>query len=81
MSNQIDSPKAPALVNFQRVLGDFHSVAKLTPFRIAFLVNFGGQNPSKIDKISSFGALCFTSSFRAPNLMIFGGPQAEKPLF
>ena len=80
MSNQIDSPKAPRLANFGRLPGGFHSVTKLTPFCIAFRVNFGGQNPPKIGEISGFGPLCFTSSFRAPNSMIFGGLQGWKTL-
>ena len=54
MSNQIDNPKAPRLANLRRVAGDFHSVAKQAPFRIAFLLDFGGQNYPKIDEISSF---------------------------
>ena len=80
MSNQIDNPKAPRLANLRRLPGDFHSVAKQAPFRIAFRVAFGGQKPLKIDEISSFGAICFTSLFRAANLMISGGPQSWKTL-
>ena len=76
MSNQIDSPKAPGLADVRRGAGELHSVAKLTPFRIAFRVDFSGQNAPKIVEISSFGAVCFTSSFRAANLMISGGPQS-----
>ena len=75
MNSQIDSPKAPRLADLRRGPGDFHSVAKQTPFCIAFRVDFGGQNAPKIVEISSFGAVCFTSSFRAANLMISGGPQ------
>ena len=80
MSNQIDGPKAPTWANSGRGPGDFHSVAKQTPFCIAFRVDFGAQNPLKIIEISSFGAVCFTSSFRAANLMISGGPQGWKTL-
>ena len=54
MSNPIDSPKAPRLADFGRVAADLHSVAKQTPFRVAFRVHFGGQKPPKIDEISSF---------------------------
>ena len=54
MSNQIDNPKAPPLANFRRFPGDFHSVTKQAPFRVAFRVHFGGQKPPKIDEISSF---------------------------
>ena len=80
MSNQIDSPKAPRLANLRRFAGEFHSVAKQTLFCIAFRVDFRGQNAPKIVEISSFGAVCFTSSFRAANLMISGGPQGWKTL-
>ena len=76
MRSQIGSPKAPALGGFGRGTGDFHSVAKQTPFRIAFRLEFGGQNGPKIDEISSFGALRFTSEFRAGKLMIFGGAKS-----
>ena len=81
MSNQIDSPKAPRLADLRLGPGDFHSVAKQTPFRVAFRVDFGGQNPSKIHVISSFGAVCFTSSFRAANLRFPEAPKAEKHWF
>ena len=76
MSNQIDNPTHPRLANFGRLPGEIHSVAKPAPLRIAFRVDFGGQKPSKICEISSFGALRFTSAFRAANLMIFGGPRS-----
>ena len=76
MSNQIDSPKAPILANSGRGAGDLHSVAKQAPFRIAFRLDFGGQNGPKIDEISSFGALRFTSEFQAAKLMILGGAQS-----
>ena len=76
MSNQIDNPKAPVLVNFGRLAGTFHSVAKQALFCIAFRVDFGFENSPKIDEISSFGALRFASAFQAANLMIFGGPQS-----
>ena len=75
MSNQIDNPKAPALADFRRGPGDFHSVAKQAPFRIAFRVDFGGQNAPKIDEISRFGAFRFTFAFRDMNLMISEGLQ------
>ena len=78
MNSQIDSPKAPGLANLRRGPGEFHSVAKLTLFCIAFPVDFRGQNAPKIVEISSFGAGCLTSSFRAANLMISGGPKAKK---
>ena len=80
MSNQIDSPKAPCLANLRWFPGDLHSVAKQTPFRIAFRVDFGGQNRPQIHEISSFGAVCFASSFRAANLMISGGSPGWKTL-
>ena len=76
MSNQIDSPKAPVLANFGRVAGVVHSVAKQAPFRIAFRVDFGGQNPAKIEDFPSCGAFCFTSAFWVAILMIFGGPRS-----
>ena len=76
MNSQIDSPKPPALANFRLGPGELHSVAKQTLFCIAFRVVFGSQNAPKIVEISSFGAVCFTSSFRAANLMISGGPQS-----
>ena len=80
MSNQIDSPKAPRLANLGRGPGELHSVAKQAPFRIAFRVEFGGQNGPKINEISSFGALRFTSEFQAAKLVIFGGAQSWKSL-
>ena len=75
MSNQIDNPKTPGWANLRRVAGGLRSIAKQAPFRIAFRVDFGSENGPKIHEISSFGAVCFTSSFRAANLMISGGPQ------
>ena len=36
------------LADFRRVPADLHSVAKQTPFRIAFGVDFGGPKPPKI---------------------------------
>ena len=80
MSNQIDSPKAPAWADFRWFPGDFHSVAKQAPFRIAFRVDFGSENGPKIDEISSFGALRFASAFRAEKSLISGGPQSWKSL-
>ena len=76
----MDSPKAPGPADLGRLPGELHSVAKQAPFCIAFRVDFGGQNAPKIVEISSFGAVCFTSSFRAANLMISGGPQRWKTL-
>ena len=76
MSNQIDNPKAPTLANLRRVAGEFHSVAKQAPFRIAFRVDFWSENRPKIDEISSFGALRFASAFRAEKSLISGGPQS-----
>ena len=76
MSNQIDNPKAPRWGDFRRLAGDLHSVAKQTLFRIAFRVDFGGQNGPKTDEISSFGALRFTSGFQAEKLVIFGRAQS-----
>ena len=76
MNSQIDSPKPLVLANLGRGAGDFHSVAKQAPFRIAFRLEFGGQNGPKIDEISSFGALRFTSEFQAAKLVIFGGAQS-----
>ena len=81
MSNQIDSPKAPALADFRRGPGETHSVAKQALFRVAFRVDFGGQNPPKIYEISSFGAVCFASSFGATNLQFPEPPKAEKHWF
>ena len=78
MSNQIDSPKAPTLADLRRLAGEFHSVAKQALFRIAFRVDFGAQNPPKIDEISSFEALRFTSEFQAVKLVIFGGTKKLK---
>ncbi len=80
MSNQIDSPKDPVLADSGRFPGDFHSVAKQSPFRIAFRLDFGLQNGPKINEISSFGALCFASAFWDAKLMNFGGLQGWKPL-
>ena len=80
MSNQIDSPKAPHLDGLRRLAGGFHSVAKQAPFRIAFRVDVGSKNNPKIDEISSFGALCFASAFRAEKSLISGGPQSWKSL-
>ena len=80
MSNQIDNPKAPRLANFGRGVGELHSVTKQAAFRVAFRVDFGGQNLPKIDEISSLGALRFTSEFQAVKLMIFGGAQSWKSL-
>ena len=76
MSSQIDSLKPPALADLRRFAGDLHSVAKQAPFRVAFRVDFGSENGPKIDEISSFGALRFTSAFRAAKLMIFGGAKS-----
>ena len=76
MNSQIDSPKPPTLDDFGRGAGEFHSVAKQAPFRIAFRLEFGGQNGPKIDEISSFGAIRFTSEFRAAKLVIFGGARS-----
>ena len=76
MNSQIDSPKLPALADSGRVPGDLHSVAKQAPFRIAFRLEFGGKNGPKINEISSFGAIRFTSDFRAAKLVIFGGVQS-----
>ena len=81
MSSQIDNPKAPTLADFRRVSGGSHSVAKQGPFCVAFRVDVGGQNPPKINEISSFGAVCFTSSFRAANLRFPEPPKAEKHWF
>ena len=64
------------LAAFGRVPGEVHSVVKQTPFRIAFRLEFGGQNGPKIDEISSFGALRFTSEFQAAKLVISGGAQS-----
>ena len=75
MSNQIDSPKAPSLANLRRLPGEVHSVAKQALFRIAFRVDFGGQNHPKIDEISSFGAFRFAFAFWDAKLMIFGGAR------
>ena len=72
MSNQIDSPKAPTLAELRRFPGDFHSVAKQAPFRIAFRVDFGSQNDPKIDEISNFRAFRFAFAFRDAKFMIFG---------
>ena len=72
MSNQIDNPKAPRLAELRRVAGDFHSVAKQAPFRIAFRVDFGGQNDPKIDEISNVTAFRFAFAFRDAKFMIFG---------
>ena len=80
MNSQIDSPKALPLADFRRGAGDFHSVTKQTPFRIVFRVNLGGQNRSQIHEISSFGAVCFASSFQAANLMVSGGSPGWKTL-
>ena len=76
MSNEIDSPKAPRPAAFRRFAGEFHSVAKQAPFRVAFRVDFGSENDPKIDEISSFGALRFASALRAGKLLISGGPQS-----
>ena len=76
MSNQKDSQRPAALGDFRRFSGDLHSVAKQTLFRIAFRVEFGGQNGPKINEISSFGALRFASAFRAEKSLISGGPQS-----
>ena len=75
MSSQIDSLKPPVLANLGRGAGEFHSVAKQAPFRIAFRVDFGGQNHPKIDEISSFGAFRFAFAFWDAKLMIFGGAR------
>ena len=75
MSNQIDSPKPPALASLGRLPGEFHSVAKQAPFRIAFRLQIGGQNHPKIDEISSFGAFRFAFAFWDAKLMIFGGAR------
>ena len=76
MSNQIDNPETPRWANSGRFAGEIHSVAKQAPFRIAFRVDFGGQNDPKIDEISSFGAFRFAFAFRDAKLMIFGGAQS-----
>ena len=76
MRSLLESPKIMAPVNFRRRPGGFHSVAKQAPFRIAFRLEFGGQNGPKIDEISSFGAFRFTSAFRAAKLVIFGGAKS-----
>ena len=76
LRSQIGSPKVVSPVGLRRGPGAFHSVAKQTPFRIAFRVDFGGQKPLKIDEISSFGALRFAFAFWVAKLMISGGPQS-----
>ena len=80
MSNQIDNPKDQRLAGLARVAGDLHNVAKQAPFRIAFRVDFGGQNHPKIDEISSFGAFRFAFAFWDAKLMIFGGARGWKSL-
>ena len=80
LRSQIGSPKSVRSVSFRRLPGGFHRVAKPTPFRIAFRLKFGGQNGPKIDEISSFGAIRFTSEFQAAKLVIFGGAQSWKSL-
>ena len=76
MRSQIGSPKVVRPVDLRRVAGDFHSVAKQAPFRIAFRVDFGSENGPKIDEISSFGALRFASAFPAGKSLISGGPRS-----
>ena len=80
MNSQIDSPKATRLANFGRLPGELHSVAKQTPFRIAFRLQIGGQNHPKINEISSFGAFRFAFAFWDAKLMIFGGARGWKSL-
>ena len=54
LRSQIGSPKVVRPVNFSRLASDFCSVPKPTPFCIAFWVDFGGQNPFKINKNFEF---------------------------
>ena len=76
LRSQIGSPKVVRPVNLRRFAGGLHSVAKPTPFCVAFRVDFGSENCPKIDEISSFGALRFASAFRAEKSVISGGPQS-----
>ena len=76
MRSQIGSPKVVRPVDFRQGPRGSHSVAKQALFDVAFQIDFGGQNHPKIDEISSFGALCFASAFRAEKSLISGGPQS-----
>ena len=49
MRSHIGNPKAMAPVDFRRLWGDFHSVAKQASFYIAFGTDFGGFGEAKID--------------------------------
>ena len=80
LRSQIGSPKSVRSVSLRWLAGDFHRVAKQTPFRIAFRLEFGGQNGPKIDEISSFGAIRFTSAFQVAKLVISGGAKSWKSL-
>ena len=64
MRSRFGRPKAMTPVNLRRLARGFHSVAKQAPFRIAFQVDFGGQNAPKIDEISSFQK---STKFRCQN--------------
>ena len=72
MNSKID----PRPASLRRGVAEIHSVTKQALFRIAFRVDFGGQNPPKVDEISSFGALRFASEFQAAKLVNFGGAQS-----
>ena len=67
MRSQVGSPKAMALVNFQRVWGDFHSVAKQASFNIAFRVDLEGfgrpKSMPKFDFRAIFSDVIFERNF------------------
>ena len=75
MRSQIGGPKAMRPVGFRRLAGELHSVAKQALLRIAFRVDFGGQNPPNIHEILSIRALIFADVFRGSKLLLFEAPR------
>ena len=67
MGSHIGNPKAMPPVNFRRLWGDFHNVAKQTSFNVAFWNNFGGlgkpKSIPKFDFRAFFSDVIFEQKF------------------
>ena len=70
MRSLFGNPKAMASVDFRRLAGEVHSVAKQTSFSIAFWNNFGGYGKPK--SIPKFALRAFFSD------VIFGQKYTSK---
>ena len=72
MRSHIGSPKAMRPVDFRRVRGEFHSVAKQASFSIAFWSNFGGFGKPKSMPKFDFRAFFFDVVFESVLTSKFG---------